>query len=149
MLFFTFKLTSQKRIKYFSTVAATQIQYNNPQPRNSTKYLQLVKLTQLLTCIQKIVIKYVSSSYRRNLSEKCNDKNHFAHTHGQWWSIFNTHVPQTLQWCARSGLITKHLSQYRSEPFIVLSIVAATKTKTKIHETREKHCHFHFHSFTH
>lgn len=43
-------------------------------------------------------------------------------TQGQWWSIFRTHAPQTLQWCARSGLITKHLSQYLSEPFIVLQM---------------------------
>lgn len=46
----------------------------------------------------------------------------FTHTHGQWWSIFSTHIPHTLQWCARSGLITIHLSQYLNEPFIVLKL---------------------------
>lgn len=46
----------------------------------------------------------------------------FTHTHGQWWSIFSTHIPHTLQWWARSGLITIHLSQYLNEPFIVLKL---------------------------
>lgn len=47
------------------------------------------------------------------------------------WIIY-THVPQTLQWCARSGLITKHLSQYRSEPFIVLSMITTSNAKNNI-----------------
>lgn len=30
-------------------------------------------------------------------------------TQGQWWSILRMHRLQTLQWCARSGLMLQHL----------------------------------------
>lgn len=44
-------------------------------------------------------------------------------THGQWWSIRLTHLPHTLQWCARSGF-TLLLQQSIIESSLLRNIIS-------------------------